>query len=66
MFENFKARRAALISLYPNSIEITKTTRGYTWNVKIRCEPGQEDEIIERIKQLDIKLKKDFGEGGSI
>jgi hypothetical protein len=60
MMANWFKKVAALIQIYPNSIEVNKTTRGYTFTVKLRCGPGEEDAILNRIKDLDEKLRNNF------
>lgn len=53
-------KTAELVQIFPNSIEISKTTRGYTWTIKLRCNEGEEEKLINKVKELDSKLKKDF------
>lgn len=46
-----------------SSIELTKTTKGYTWSIKLYCNLDDEAQIksaIERIEDLDAKLKAQF------
>jgi predicted RNA-binding protein YlqC (UPF0109 family) len=51
---------ARLIKIYPNSIEVNKTTRGYTYTIKLRCDSGDEDKLIDEIKRLETRLKESF------
>lgn len=49
-----------LAELLPSSIEVQKNSRGYTWTLKLRCEVGKEDELIDRMKTLNDKMKVAF------
>ncbi len=44
----------------PSKVEVTSNSKGYTWTIGCRCEDGQEDNLIERIKQLNEKMKASF------
>lgn len=44
----------------PSSVEITKTTKGHTWSVKVYCEAGEEAAAKERALQLDHELSEYF------
>lgn len=52
-----------LVRYWPNSIELTKTQRGYTWSIKMRTNPGEQDQTLVDIKGIDDRLKKQYGDG---
>ena len=46
-----------------SSIELTKTTKGYTWSVKLYCNLDNDEQVkaaIERVEDIDAKLKAQF------
>lgn len=49
-----------LAELLPSSIEFSKNSRGHTWTIKLRCELGKEDELVDRLKELNEKMKATF------
>jgi hypothetical protein len=53
-----------LIQIFPNSIEVNRTTRGYTYTIKMRCNKGDEDALLEDIKRIEQKLKERYGGDG--
>ncbi len=44
-----------------NSIEINKTSSGYSWKIKMYCEPEKEVDTIAKLKNVDTKLRETFG-----
>jgi len=46
-------------NLLPHSIELSKTTRGYTWGIKVYF--SDPEEALKQIEELDKKLKEMFG-----
>jgi len=44
-----------VINLSESSIKVTKTTKGYTWEIKVYDE--DETKIIPKIQKLDLELK---------
>ena len=48
----------------PSSIQIERNTKGYNWTVKLRCKPGEEQDLVGQLEELDKLLRSKFG-GGS-
>jgi hypothetical protein len=46
--------------LSPHSIEVSRTTRGYTWTIKIYYADGGEEQAIANIKLIDDLLRQEF------
>jgi len=44
----------------PSKIEVTKTTKSYTWVISIRGADGKELEIIDRIDAINRELISRF------
>jgi len=49
--------------LFPSSISLSKNSKGYTWEIKLRCVDGQEEELVARIKALDTSMAEKFKSG---
>lgn len=45
-----------------DSIKISKTSRGYSWDIKLYYDNSSTDPsvIIEKLKAIDLILKKEF------
>ena len=45
------------------SIKLTKNTKGYNYEIRIRCEGKEkiDDKFIARLKDIDSKMIKEFG-----
>lgn len=48
--------------LFPSSLELSKNSKGYVWTIKMRCQDGDEEKLLERIKQMNDKLIQTFPE----
>lgn len=46
----------------PDSIEVTKNAKGYTWKIKLYYDKDvtDHDKIINKIEDIDKKLKENF------
>ena len=46
--------------LSPHSIELSRTTRGYTWTIKHYYGDGAQEKVIEDLAKIDQQLRANF------
>lgn len=49
-----------LSQISPHSIELNKTTKGYTWTIKLYFSDENREAIVEELKNLDAQLRALF------
>jgi hypothetical protein len=54
--EKVENNKTTVVNINENSIELNKTTKGYTYSVK--CYGDDLDIILERVKNIKVKLDK--------
>lgn len=45
-----------------SSATVTKNTKGYSWEAKIYVPAGEEDTLVPKLRELEQKLRDEFGE----
>lgn len=51
-----------LVKHFPNSLEVNRTQKGYTWSIKLRFNKGEEGATIKEINHIDQRLKDQYGD----
>ena len=51
-------KNVRILNSQPVTIELNKTTRGYTWSIKIQAETV--DEALKHIEDADRRLRQEF------
>lgn len=49
-------------TLHPVSVKLFKTTFGYSWEITLHAEEGNEKTLVERLTKLDDVMKSSFGQ----
>jgi len=49
-----------LSELYPSSVELSKTSRGFSWTLKLRSRNGEEKDLINYLEELNEIMKTKF------
>ena len=53
---------ARIVEEFPESFGLTKNSKGYTWEIKVRARYGKIEEALDRVESINKLAHQKFGE----
>lgn len=61
MPEERQGDMARIVEEFPESVQLTRNSKGYTWELKARARYGKLEEAIDRLEQINNTMLTKFG-----